>query len=165
MNKKAQIKFGETFGIIILVYIMFVSGMVWYNSVNSNSILEMQERDKIDRAFEKYYYVVNLDLLHVSEQGNVDQEFDLVSLRNFYNYSKTNDAREIVRRQLGDSLVRIQILDKVGDKFKIVENITLYNNSLDESDVKLKENFKTVVSVSDPITNDISLAYLEVIVY
>jgi hypothetical protein len=86
--KKSQVKFGETIGIIIIVYIIVVLGFVWYNNTNTKSINEMFENDQRDRAFERYHFVMNLDLLHKSQRGFVDSEFDLNSLRAFSNFSK-----------------------------------------------------------------------------
>lgn len=159
-KKKAQIKFGETFGIIILVYILIVAGMVWYNKVATNNIAEMQEQDNKDKAFEKYYYIVNSDLLHKSELGDVDEEFDLTSLKIFSEYSSQSENKEYIRRQIGESTVLVEIVDK---DFNSIENITLYNKTPKE--ILGGEGFKTLIPVVDPINDVTHIGKLTVIVY
>lgn len=163
MNKKSQIKFGETFAIIILVYIILVIGMVWYNNINTNSIKEMQENDLRDRSFEKYFYIVNSELLHVTSQGDVDEEFDLTSLEIFSNYSKSN--REFIRKQLGEATVIVELYDK---DFESIKNITLYDLRYENSNNKNRKNeerFKTLIPVKDTIKKETNIGILNVIIY
>lgn len=143
-NAKGQIKFGETFGIIIIVYIILMVGLIWYNNVNSNNLKEMNDENKMDMAFEKYHYIVNSNLLHLSEQGDIDEEFDITSLRVFEGYSKNDVSKEIVRKQLGYSLVQVELLDM---GYNPIENITIYNNTL--KDYSNIENFRTLIPISD----------------
>ncbi|MDA3854754.1 MAG: hypothetical protein PF569_00745 [Candidatus Woesearchaeota archaeon] len=163
MNKKSQIKFGETFAIIILVYIILVIGMVWYNNVSTNSIKEMQENDLRDRSFEKYSYIVNSEFLHVTSQGDIDEEFDQVSLEIFSNYSKSN--KEFIRKQLGEATVIVELYDK---NLKSIKNITIYDLRYDNSNNenrKNEERFKTLIPVKDTINKETNIGILNVIIY
>lgn len=159
-KKKAQIKFGETFGIIILVYILIVAGMIWYNKVASNNIAEIQEKDNRDKAFEKYYYVINSDMLHKSQLGVTDEEFDLSSLKIFYEYSRSDENKEHIRKQIGESTILVEIVDK---DFNGIENLTLYNKT--PTEIKTKESFKTLIPIEDPIEDVTYIGKLTVIVY
>ena len=159
-RKKAQIKFGETFGIIIIVYIVVMVGMVWYNTSSGKEIREMNEENKVDRAFEKYYYVVNSNMLHLSQHGDIDEEFDLVSLRVFENYSDSEPAREMVRQQLGEALVTLDVYD---NEFNLIENFTVYNRTPEE--YKNREAFRTLIPVVDPIEKRTRIGMLYVYVF
>jgi len=158
-KKNAQIKFGETFGVIILVYIIVMVGMIWYNNINTKDIAQMNEKNQRDRAFEKYYYVINSDMLHVSEQGDVDPEFSLTSFRVFSNYTK-NEGKEHIRQQLGESIIVLEIVDK---DFVSQENLTVYNNT--PKDFKNRESFKTLIPVMDKINKKTSIGILTVYTY
>ena len=159
-RKKSQIKFGETFAIIILVYILIVAGMVWYNNSNSKKISLMQEEDKKDKAFEKYYYIVNSDLLHKSEQGDVDEEFDLISLRVFSTYTVNDVNNEHIRKQIGESTVKLEIVNR---DFESVENFTLYYKTPNK--INGQEGFKTLIPVYDSVNKETYIGKLTVITY
>lgn len=158
-RRKGQIKFGETFGIIILVYIIVMVGMMWYNNINTKDINEMLQDDRRDRSFEKYYYIVNSNLLHKSEAGDIDEELDLVSLRIFSNFSNST-GKEFIRKQLGESTILIEIRDFC---YNSIENITLYNNT--PNGTLNVEKFKTLIPVISPINQTTYLGVLSVIVY
>lgn len=132
MKKRGQVKFGETIGIIVIVYLVVVLGFVWYNNVNTKSINDIFEKDQRARAFERYHYIMNLDLLHVAQRGYLDVEFDLDSLRTFANFTQ-GDSREFARSKLGDSKVDLKIYSlnytNGESSFETFENLTLYNNT------------------------------------
>lgn len=160
MKKKAQIKFGETFGVIIIVYLIIMVGMIWYNNINIKTINEMNQNNQKDMAFEKYYYITNSQFLHISQQGDVDQEFDLTSLKIFANYSKTPQGEEYIRKQLGESTITIELLNK---NLNSKQNLTIYNKT--PAKTTNKEQFKTLIPVIDPINKTTDIAILTVIVY
>ncbi len=161
--KKAQVKFGETIGIIIIVYIIVVLGFVWYNNSNSKAINDIFEEDQRERSFERYHFVMNLDLLHKSQRGFVDSEFDLNSLRSFTEFSK-EEGREFVRSKLGDSKVTLNLYSlnrSLGDvSFDSIENLTLYNSTPDYE--FQNEGFTSLIPVYDYATKKTYLGILEV---
>lgn len=164
MRRKAQVKFGETIGIIIIVYIVIVLGFVWYNGVNAKQISKIYEEDQRNRAFERYHYIMNLDLIHVAQRGYVDVEFDINGLRAFSNFT-SGDSREFARSKLGDSLVNLKIyeLNYTGDDvmFLSYENLTLYNSTPDyEYD---KEIFTSLLPVVDSSKKKTFVGVLEVV--
>jgi hypothetical protein len=173
MKKKAQVKFGETFGVIIIVYFVIVAGFAWYNKENSKSIEELIEDDKFERSFEIYYFVVNNDLIRVSQRGVIDDELDLNGLRAFEKFSQNTENQEFLRRQLGESTVTISIfdyntiqnshLDDVDFKHYKGGHIILYNNTPEGiSDVEI---FRTLIPVRNEAENRIDMGLLEVKVY
>ncbi len=165
MKRKAQVKFGETFAIIILVYIILMIGMIWYNNINTKNINEMSEESLKQRSFEKYYYIMNSDLLHKTEQGDVDEEFDLAALRAFANYTNGNQ-KEYIRKQLGEALVTVKLYDR--NLEEIEEQIVLYNNTYDpnlQSKIKNEIVFKALIPVVDTVEKRTNLGILSVIIY
>jgi len=131
MRKKAQVKFGESFGIIIIVFFIIMAGMIWYNKINTNSIKKINDEDQFNKAFEKYYYLKELDLIHSSQRGMVDKQFDLNSLLVFSNYSKTPIGGEYVRKRLDYSSVIFYVYN-TNEDLKLNSpnlNIILYNNT------------------------------------
>jgi len=160
MKKKAQIKFGETFAIIILVYIILVAGMVWYNKISSDNIAEIQENNKKDKAFEKYYYIINSPLLHKSEFGDVDEEFDLAGLKIFESYSQNISNQKYIRSKLGYSKIQVEIIDK---DFNFIENITLYN--ITPKEITQQESFKSLIPVTNSIDDKTYIGKLQVTIY
>jgi len=146
--KKAQINFAETFAIIIIVYIVIVVGMVWYNQHNSKKVEEMQFNDKMQRSFEKYYFIVNLNLLHKTEHTDIDEEFDLTALQVFEkSYMNDPQSKDFIRSQLGDSLVSVDILNF---DLTLNQTIIVYNNT--PSKIRNIETFRTLIPVYNPIT-------------
>lgn len=159
-SKSAQIKFGETIGVIIIVYIVVVVGFVWYNNVNSQNLAEMYDQDRKNLAFEKYYFIVNLDLIRESQRGFVDEEFDLDSLRVLSNYSQ-NQGREYMSSRLGFANVTILLLDP-NNYQNVEEEISLYESYPEFSRVTALETFRTLVPVIDNEEDKTKLALLEV---
>jgi len=153
MNKKAQVKFGESIGVIFIVFIVLMSGMIWYNKINTQSLNKIHNDNQNDLAFEKYYYLKELDLIHVSKRGIVEKELDLNSLLVFEDYSKSNIGKEYLRNRLGFAEIKISIYDnQTSLKLNSADlNITLYNNTPKSSTVKIKEPiiFITYVPVVD----------------
>jgi len=158
MNKKGQVKFGETIGIIFIVYIVLVMGFVWYNNSNSKDIQKQIEEDRMNQAFEKYNYVVKLNLIHRSELGYIDEEFDLSSIKAMGLYSATGEGKEYFRERLSNSLVTIRLYDL--DK-RSIENVTLYNQTPDKK--HHAQNFRTIVPVIDGVSKNKYMGILEVV--
>lgn len=164
MNRKAQVKFGETIGIIVIVYIVIILGFVWYNNVNAKQIAKIYEEDQKDRAFERYHYMMNLDLVHVAQRGYVDVEFDINGLRAFSEFTQ-GDSREFARSKLGDSLVTLKIyeLNYTGEEVLFVsyENLTLYNSTPDyEFD---KDIFTSLIPVMESSKKKTYVGVLDVV--
>lgn len=170
MQKKSQIKFGETIAIIIVVYIVLMTSLVWYNNSNKKDITAMYEQDQSERAFEKYTYIESLDLIHISERGITDNEFDKNSLIALQNYTKTKTGKEQLRKQLGNTQVTIRIYNYSGiSDFKSYLNLTLYNNTPQDFNTNRLNydiiNYKTLVSVVDTNEKRTDIGLLEISVF
>ena len=133
MQNKSQIKFGETIGILFIVYIVLVFGIMWYNNKNSDDLEEMQLQNAQDSALEKYYYVIYSDLLRTSQRGYEKNSFDLLSIKSFANYSKTEEGKYFLQGRLGEAVITLDLYegenvydDEAGDSF---DSMVLYNNT------------------------------------
>ena len=167
MEKKAQIKFGETFGVIIIVFILLMSGLTWYNKISQKEIYELKEKDQFDKSFEIFNYILNLNLIHSSQRGIIDDEFDYHSLIVFSNYSNTTSGKELLQKQLGTSLITIEIYNYTEIQGDMVNHklIILYNNSeyiTKFNRIKRFENFRTLVPVINSGENRVDLGILKI---
>lgn len=158
-SRSAQVKFGETIGVIFIVYLVIVVGFVWYNNSNSKSIAEQLEKQRNELAFEKYDYILKLNLLHKSELGYIDQEFDRTSINSMANYSLSDVGREHFRKKLGTSRVDFYLYDINMDS---VDNITVYNNTPVNQSFK-QTSYKTLVPVYDGIEKTSYVGVLEIL--
>ena len=161
-SRKAQVKFGETIGIIFIVYIVLVVGFVWYNSYSSKYIEEQNEKANLDRAFEKFNYLLKLNLIHKSELGDLSQEIDRTGLIAMSNYSSSGEGREFFRQHLGTSLVTFYLYDI---EMNLVESIVVYNNSIDSSREFNIKPFRTVLPVFDGINDTVYVGIIQVLDY
>lgn len=167
--KKAQVKFGETLAVIIVVYLMILVGSIWYNNINQRDLEKIFQDDQVNRAFEKYYFISNLDLLRVSQRGKLDATFDYHSLKTFYNFSKSDQGKEFIRTNLGEATIQLYLYNSsifdskndIDEKINSFENFTLYNYSLQQR--SNKEIFWSVIPVKDPLIRGGSNTYLGVL--
>ncbi len=125
-SRRAQVKFGETIGIVFIVYIVFVMGLSWYNSSNDKDFQEMFENDQREQSFEKYYFIVNHPFLHDSKRGIVQTTFDTVSLEAFEGYKETAVGENYLRDRLGDAEIVLEIYTR--DYFEDLENVVFVGN-------------------------------------
>lgn len=170
MQKKAQIKFGEIIAVIIIVYIVLMTSLVWYNNSSSKDIRKMYAQDQSERAFEKYAYIESLDLIHVSQRGITDNEFDKNSLLALQNYTKTQNGKEHLRKQLGESLIVLKLYNYTSiSNFEPYLNVTLYNNTPNNYYQNRLNydiiNYKTLISVVDENEKKVDIGLLEISVF
>jgi hypothetical protein len=169
--KKSQIKFGETFAVIIIVYLVLVVGVSWFNNSNNKELRELYEEDQIQKSFEKFHYVNTLDIIRVSRGGNVEEELDynsLIVFASFNNYTlNPENTNSIFANQLGTAKIEIEIYEY--DPLKDIDvepfnNLVLINNNeriVGENYLLLYNNtpenyqnsyiFKNLVSVRDQV--------------
>ena len=130
MGKKAQVKFGESIGVIFIVFFIIMTGLIWYDKINTKSLNKIDQQDQENRAFEKYHYLKELDLIHVSERGIVEKELSLYSLLIFSNYSKTPAGKKYLEKRLSNSLIEMFVYENEQLSSGVPYlNITLYNQS------------------------------------
>jgi len=161
--KKTQIKFGESIGVIIVVYIVLLLGLLWYNNINNKTLNNMFEKDERQRAFEKYQFVNNLDLIHVTDNGIVDEDFSLISLNVMENFSKTKDGAQLLRSQLGESIVSVDLYNYSVSKkeLNVTKTLVLYNytkNNIKKSRIV----YRTLIPVYDEIEERYIIGLLNV---
>ncbi len=161
MNTKAQIKFGETIGILFIVYLVLMFGIMWYNDKNSDDIDELYVKDAQDRALEKYYFILYSDLLKSSQQGFQKNTFDMVSLIAFSNYSKSSQGFSFLQNRLGEGVITLKVYDSSQKIYEDVDaqsstldfqELVLYNNSpvfRENSQLLRKQVFTSLIPVTD----------------
>lgn len=162
MKKKAQIKFGETIGVIFIVYIIILAGFIWYNDITQDNLREIYEEDQLSRAFEKYYFIVNFDLIHVGQFGIMDEEFDINSLRVMKNFSKTSSGKAYLDKRLDESTAIVRVYDK---DFISIENITLYNKTPGNNIDYDTQIFRSMIPIIDEINKSTYMGILEIYTY
>lgn len=148
--KKAQVKFGETFAVIIVVYIIIVIGSVWYNNINLGDLENLRQDDQVNRAFERYHFLTNLDLIRVSQRGIIENTYNIHSLRTFKNFSQ-NEGSEYIRRNLGEANITLFLYNSSiykDDDVLPFETIQIYNFSLTQREQR--EVFWSSIPVKDP---------------
>ena len=155
-TKKAQIKFGETFGVIIVVYIVLVFGISWYSGVFANQISKLDKKNNEELSYEKFSFIKNLNLLHKSNRGVISSNFDYINLQTFENFSKEQGERFLFET-FGYGFIEVEILNEEeffsdnGKKVSSIKNITLYNKTKDGTKNKLKtvHTFKTLIPIEN----------------
>jgi hypothetical protein len=164
MNKKSQIKFGETIGVVLIVYVVILLGFSWYNSITNDKIIELEEKNVKFRNNERFDYVLNLELLRLKNRGSIQKEFDYYSLLAFEDYTKDKKDKSFKKtsENLGFAFVKIDIL---GSNFDIEESITLFDNKLDENDIRSQKSYKVVIPIKDEQRYVTRLGIMEIILY
>lgn len=166
--KKAQVKFGEAFGVLIIVYIVLTVGMSWYSSINEKDIREMSMKDAQNRAFEKYNFIMSLNLIRNSENENIDYFLNLNSIETFQNFTKTQNGSKYASTKLGLTNISIQLFNYSGiEDFTPYRNITLYANIPDENQIAdfTTLSYKSVVPVYNPVKKQMDIGYMHIKVY
>jgi phosphotransferase system glucose/maltose/N-acetylglucosamine-specific IIC component len=169
MNKKSQVKFGETFAIIILVYIILMGGLLFYNNYNENSLFEIKNKYQNELAFEKYNFIKNLNLIHVTNKGVIEDEFSLLNLLIFYNFSKTDEGKKFLEPSLENAIFSMKIyqFNETTLKYnfdKETLNFTFYNKTPKNKEKYNIKNFKTISIVYNEFnkTKEIAILNLEI---
>jgi hypothetical protein len=167
MTRKAQIGFGEIFAIIFIVYLVLMIGLVWYNKISNKNLQEIGDRDFINQAYEKYHYFMNLDVVHVSEQGVIKDQFDYQALLFFKEYTSKTEYGPI-KNQLGKAKISVRIFSvtpqQLNPNVKITSltpEIVLYDN-LNTSIEENVQKFPALISIRDTYKNKNYLGLLEV---
>ena len=130
MEKRSQINFGETFGIIFITFIIIFLGLLFFNNIINNNIEQLDKENEEKEIFLKYKYILNLENLKRTENGIIREEFDILSLRSLKNIlNNENDSlsREF-RRKIGKGKFNLIILNN-SNFSKNISNILIYNNS------------------------------------
>lgn len=166
--RRAQVKFGETIGIIIIVYLVLVVGLGFWNNSNNKDIEELVEQDKEAKAFDKYFYIINSPMLRVSERGNIDNEFDLLSIKTFGEFSKTPEGAEFLRRQLGEAKITLEyypssnFVPTTSFPSSTPNSITLYENFDGNTEFDNTQIFRSVIPIYNSEDNLFYIGILEV---
>lgn len=161
--KKSQVKFGETFAVIIVVYLIILIGSVWYNGINKDQLEELNEKNQMNLAFEKYRFLSNLDVLMVSQKGRVGQSFDYHALKSFYNFSQSESV-DYLQRNLGEAYIHIylynfSVYSQDPENAISYENFTLYNYTFDTR--SSNEVFWSIISVENQVEDKTSIGVLK----
>jgi hypothetical protein len=163
-NKSSQIKFGETIGVILIVYVIILLGFSWYNSITNDRIIELEEQNVKFRNNEKFDYVLNLELLRLKNRGSIQKEFDYYSLIAFEDYTKNKNGEGFgkTKENLGYAIVKVNIL---GSNFGVEESIVLFDNQLEDDKIESQKSYKVIVPIRDGQEYTTKLGIMEVILY
>ncbi|MEC8221288.1 MAG: hypothetical protein VX028_04390 [Nanoarchaeota archaeon] len=160
-NKTGQVKFGETIGIIFIVYILIMVGFTWYNSITQDDFAELQEDVDREAVFDKYNFIVQSSFLRKSQGTDTENVMDYRSFMAFYNYSQTEDGKRFLRSRLGEGMISIYFyeineqsqlvgvdLDGENGFNKIEDTLIIYNYTRDDgSRLRKQENVLTTFPV------------------
>lgn len=160
-NKTGQVKFGETIGIIFIVYILIMVGFTWYNSITQDDFAELQEDVDREAVFDKYNFIVQSSFLRKSQGTDTENVMDYRSFMAFYNYSQTEDGKRFLRSRLGEGMISIYFyeineqsqlvgvdLDGENGFNKIEDTLIIYNYTRDDSSrLRKQENVLTTFPV------------------
>lgn len=160
-NKTGQVKFGETIGIIFIVYILIMVGFTWYNSITQDDFAELQEDVDREAVFDKYNFIVQSSFLRKSQGTDTENVMDYRSFMAFYNYSQTEDGKRFLRSRLGEGMISIYFyeineqsqlvgvdLDGENGFNKIEDTLIIYNYTRnDGSRLRKQENVLTTFPV------------------
>ncbi len=160
-SKAGQVKFGETIGIIFIVYILIMVGFTWYNSITQDDFAELQEDVDREAVFDKYNFIVQSSFLRKSQGTDTENVMDYRSFMAFYNYSQTEDGKRFLRSRLGEGMISIYFyevndqsqlvgvdLDGENGFNKVEDTLVIYNYTRDDgSRLRKQENVLTTFPV------------------
>jgi hypothetical protein len=159
-SKKSQVKFGETFGVMIIMYFVIIFGMYWYDSYLQDVKEDLFKKNKKLIEKERIEYISNLKYLKYSFSGIIGEEFDLYSLYAYSKYSKNETYKKEIRKNLGTSLVVLKVLN---ESLQINQTIILYNNSLDNpTDISI---FRLMYPIKNSVLEKTNLGLLEITLF
>ena len=163
--KKSQIKFGETFGVMIIMYFVIIFGIKFYEGYLKDNIEEIRLTNEKLLEEEKFTYFSKLNYLKYSISGIYQNEFDIHSLRAYSNYSKNYPLE--VEKKLGFSNASIKVLkiNFSNSDFSIYTNetINLFENVKD--DFKSKTIYRTLYPIRDTSKEETYIGILEVVFF
>jgi hypothetical protein len=136
--------------------------MVWYNNISTESLNKLYEEDQKNKAFEKYYYLVNLNLLHTSKNGFIEQTFDIDALKSMEELTKDEKQKLYYDQYLGNSKIQVKIYDLDMNQIEI---ITVYDNSIEEDRTSNTDIFKTLIPLRNEAEKKTYIAVLELTNY
>lgn len=174
MIKKAQIKFGETFAIIFIVFLIVMIGGLWYNNIMTSEVQDMREEQQREEALIMFSYMTNDPFVRDTRMGYVEGKMNLDSIEAFHNFSNSEEGVDYLRPRIGEGIATIEVynrstLHEVDGDVVAQEQYTLYNyTSPSTQDVMLSgglvnwESFTTFVQVYDPNKEETNIARLNV---
>ena len=116
--RSSQIKFGETFAIMVVVIVMIMIGLSWYNSKSQESISELKEENQKRLSIERFSYIVNNAFLHENIKGQVKTTLDYHNIMALKLHIEHDiQAKDNFRKIMGEGKITIKILKK-GDLFE-----------------------------------------------
>lgn len=131
LSKSAQVKFGETFAILIVVYFAFVFGAQFYISGLEKSFEESRIKTQDTQALERLDLVLNYPLFLHSKSNSKELTFNELNIEAFSNLD--NLTKNSIFK---DSEIIIELYDisfnEVEQKIEFTpstNSITLHNNT------------------------------------
>jgi hypothetical protein len=169
--KKSQIKFGETIGIIIIVYFILMAGLIFYNNYNNKALKELRDKQAIDFSYNSYQYLNNLNLIHSSVSGVISVDYSYYGLKTLSNFSKTKEGNDYLFQTLKFSTIKIYLykLNKSSLLYnfnKSFENFTIYNRTPPNGkNILFVNKFRTLITIDDQVNKEKYLGKMELTNY
>lgn len=129
-NKASQIKFGETFAILIVVFFAFIFGAQFYVSSLEESFEDSQSQREDNQALERLNLVLNYGPFLHSSNNNVEKMFNLLSIKSFSNLDE-----RVKNKVFGSSEIVISLYNTTFDEtsqnimFEKDQDLVLFNNT------------------------------------
>lgn len=92
-SSSAQIKFGETFAVLIVVFFAFIFGAQFYVSSLENSFEESLRERQQTQALERLEFTLNYDAFLRRSLNNQERTYDLLSIEAFSNLDNLTKNR------------------------------------------------------------------------
>lgn len=132
-NKKSQIQFGESFGVLIIVYLLVVLGFSFYNSYLNDKNEESQKENQKFLNNERFHYVKNLELLKTSNRNIIKTTYDYDNLKVFKKYSESQIGKKKLDETIGFGIIEIKLLNFNNG---LNESFLIYNKSINKNKIK-----------------------------
>ena len=158
MGKKAQVKFGETFAIMIVVYFAFIFGAQFYIGSLESSFEESFLQTQDTQALERLDFALNYGPFLNSEQNSKTLEFNKLNIEAFANIDERTKQTIFKNSEITLTIYTsgFDEIFQVNEIKNIDEIISIYNNSqsfYDESNTFTGKRIiphSSIVTVYDP---------------
>lgn len=162
-SKSSQIKFGETFAILIVVFFAFIFGAQFYVSSLEDSFEESRIQREDTQSLERLEFVLNYDPFLHSTNNNKEKKYNLLNIEAFSDLD-----RRVKNNIFGNSEIVVYLYNISFEPFSqevvfnqaTVSQISLFNNTAQfyDENGELTANriipHSAIINVYDPRTKN-----------
>ena len=175
-HKNAQIKFGETFAVMIVVFFAFIFGAQFYVSSLESSFEESLRERQQTQALERLELALNYDPFLRRSLNNQERIFNLLSIQAFSELDNITKNRIFRESEITVRLYRLEY-EQTSKEFSFEE----FNDFNDNSNILVLHNntqrfysnsgqiiatsiipHSAIINVFDPVTREVYTGILEV---